>query len=408
MWSRHVPAATADTALRHSAVWACSTLIADIISTFPFKAYRDVGGVASALDATPRIIKAPSAVQTPIGWRFSVLMSQLLTGDAWGEVTASNGVYPEQIELINGNRVGYTSNPGEYDSTCWTLDGKRVDLWPLGPLWRLPGYVLPGRPFGLSVLSYAASAIGLGQSAEAFGRDWFTDSAHPSALLRNTSTPIDKEQAQTVKDRWRAMFNGNRDPAVLGPDWEYTPIQLSKDDSQFLETISANVATIARFFRVPVELINGESGNSLTYSNLSDRNLSLLQYTLAPWLVRLEEALTACVPNGQYVKGNENALLRTDNKTQAEIIDMQVKNGTMLVDEARALAERGPLNGAGNETSPRSIAEAIQKIYLGVDTLMSADEARSIINRLGAGLDGDFQPSGRPLPPPPTGGNSAP
>ena len=43
-----------------------------------------------------------------------------------------------------------------------------------------------------------------------------------------------------------------------------------------------------------------------------------------------------------------------------------------------------------DEASARDIAEVIQKIYLGVGIVLSADEAREIVNRFGANLTGSL------------------
>jgi hypothetical protein len=75
----------------------------------------------------------------------------------------------------------------------------------------------------------------------------------------------------------------------------------------------------------------------------------------------------------------------------------------MTPNEARTLENREPLPGgerlyinstmvpidsSAGQMSSRQLAEAIQKIYLGVDSVITSDEAREILNREGAGLTG--------------------
>ena len=43
-------------------------------------------------------------------------------------------------------------------------------------------------------------------------------------------------QAETVKSRWKSLFQGTREPAVLGKGWDWKPIQITPNESQFLET----------------------------------------------------------------------------------------------------------------------------------------------------------------------------
>ncbi len=59
--------------------------------------------------------------------------------------------------------------------------------------------------------------------------------------------------------------------------------------------------------------------------------------------------------------------------------------GFMTVDEVRALENMRPL---GAREDVRNLVEMVQKIYLGVGTVMTASEAREILNRSGANLQG--------------------
>lgn len=335
-----------NTALAHSAVWACSTLIADVIATFPWAAYRKNGDVRTELDAD--IVDAPSAVVTPIVWRTQALMSLLLRGNVFGVVTKWRGTTPTKLELVSPDDVSWTKRADGAEE--WRLRGAPIELWPFGPLWHMPAYVLPGQRLGLSVLSYAAAAISLGHEAENFGRDWFTDGAHPSGLLKHDGN-LSEEDAEKAKKRWMDKVHGSREPVVLGASWSYDPIHIQEKDSQFLETIQANVADVARFFRVQPELIGASSGNasSITYANVEHRSISLLQFTFGPWTYRLEEALTHLLPRPQYVKANVDSFLRTDALSRSLILDRQLKNGMRNLDEARALEDLPPVPEIGQQ-----------------------------------------------------------
>jgi phage portal protein BeeE len=94
------------------------------------------------------------------------------------------------------------------------------------------------------------------------------------------------------------------------------------------------------------EILGYETGGSLTYQNIEQRNLQLLIYALDPWLTRLERALSALLPRPQQVKFNRGALLRTDLLTRyrAHAIAIRAKFGTQ--DEARELEDRPPLTPA--------------------------------------------------------------
>jgi hypothetical protein len=54
----------------------------------------------------------------------------------------------------------------------------------------------------------------------------------------------------------------------------------------------------------------------LTYANLEQRNIRRVQVTFLPWIVRLEKALSALLPQPRFVKLNIDALLRADSATR--------------------------------------------------------------------------------------------
>jgi phage portal protein BeeE len=100
---------TTETAQRLSAVWACVRLLVDVVSTMPCHAYaagsRDP---VDPVDPAPIMLRSPAAGVPFHDWLAQVLRSLLLTGNAWGLVTAriGAGLRPAQIELIAPPRTG--------------------------------------------------------------------------------------------------------------------------------------------------------------------------------------------------------------------------------------------------------------------------------------------------------------
>lgn len=338
---------TADSAMTLSAWWACVNLIADVVSTFPVHTFRDTGGGGVAERAPdPTLVSAPSDRVSPVAWRRQVVVSWLARGNAWGWVTAVDAVgRPAKIEILDPDWVSVDPPERGVGSLTYRVLGERVELAPVGRLWHVPGYVAPGWPIGLSPVAYAAESIGLGIAAQRFGARWFGKGAHPSAVL-STDQALTADQADAMKQRFKAAVQQG-DVAALGAGIQYKPIQIAPEESQFLETTRANVATIARFFRVPPEMIGGEAGGSLTYANVEQRAIDFLTFTLAPWVVKLEEALTALTSRSTYVRLNVDGLLRSDAKTRAEVLDMKLRSGAWSRDEVRAKDNLPP--GAGGD-----------------------------------------------------------
>lgn len=329
-----------DQAMRLSAVWGCVDLIAEIVSTLPIHEYTDTGpGGTPERQQTPRLLLDPGGDGYGFEvWARAYMISSLLRGNEFGLIHAlDDRSYPLVIENLHPDRVTY------YEGK-WHIDNKVIDRYPYGEaqLWHVPSYSVPGTPLGLSPISYAAQTIGLGLAAQKFGGQWFGDGAHPTSKLTNKDGALASEDdAKLLKSRIHSTLYNNRETLVLGGGWDLEPVQVSPNESQFLETTKANADDIARyFFRRPP----GEGGE-VTYANVEARSLDMLTYTINGWLVRMERAITRLRPRGRYVKFNADAMLRPDTKTKAEIDVLTIRGGVQTPNERRRLHDLSPLPG---------------------------------------------------------------
>jgi HK97 family phage portal protein len=222
------------------------------------------------------------------------------------------------------------------------LDGREVDR---DDLWHLRAYPTAGSLLGLSPIAYAAETIGLGLAAQQYGAQYFRDSSTPSGYLTGDQL-LTQAQADEMIARWEVRHKTRRATAVLGKGLEFRQIMVPPEESQFLETQRLTVQQVCRIYGVPPELVAADAGNSMTYSNLSERTLGLLKFAVDPWLVRLETALTDLVARGQYVKFNRGSLLRADTKSRYEAHAIALQAGFLTIDEVRELEDREPMPAA--------------------------------------------------------------
>ncbi len=202
---------------------------------------------------------------------------------------------------------------------------------------------MPGAVLGLSPISYARQAIGLGLAVERFGASFFGDGATPSGVL-TTETKLTRESADALKAQWKAAHGRRRDVAILTGDLKFQAVSVTPEESQFIESRRLTVAEVCRVFGVPPEMVAADSGGSLTYANVEQRSLDFLTYSVGPWLKRLEVALSGLLPRSQVAKFNAGALLRTTTKTRYEAHEIGLRAGFLTRDEVRALEDLPPLD----------------------------------------------------------------
>lgn len=330
---------TTDSALRASAVWACLRLRADLISTMPLDVFRRTGEGQVEM-AKPQILVNPGGERVHITeWLYSSQVDLDRCGNAFGIITARDASgLPARIDLVAASDVvvkGAGSEVSEYRI------GRRV--YAPRDVWHERQFTLPGLALGLSPVAYAAWSLGSYLSAQEFALDWFETDANPAGTLRNTQEArISSEVARVAKDRFKAAVK-NRDIFVTGSDWEYSPATADANEAAFIDQMQYGVTDLARFFGVPVDLIDGETpSSSITYANVTQRNLQLLVMNLGPAIVRREAALSTLLPRPRYVKFSTDAILRMDPQARTTAILSRVAGRTLAPSEARELDNLPP------------------------------------------------------------------
>jgi HK97 family phage portal protein len=341
-------------AMRHDAVWGCANKIAlsmSMMRPLPYKGPMVGHGMATVLDP-PTVLTQPGSDMRMSEFTYAAWVSKLLRGNAFGMIAARDGRSgrPSQIELQHPDEMKcrklqhdtVDQKAGEYE---YRLRGQVVDP---AAVWHDAIYRMPGSRVGMSVIRYAAKGIKTGQAAEQFGLDYFTDGGHPTAVLTNkNANKISQEQAQRVKDTFLAALHGSREPVVMGGGWEYQAIQITPEESQFLNTQAVSGEKICRFFGMkPQHLGIAPSGSSLTYANLEDNLADFLTYPLTPWITMWEEVLAALTPVGQYVKCDTSPLLRTNFLQRMQAYHMMIGSRAFTQDEIRSMEDFPALTDA--------------------------------------------------------------
>lgn len=335
---------SADSALRHSAVWACLRLRADLMSTIPIKSFRQVGDIQVTVPPTPFLLDPAGDGFGDCDWRYSSQIELDRSGNTFGVITARDGFgLPAQVELAANSKVVVRGTGPRI--TGYTIGGKQYDPQ---DVWHERQFTVAGVPLGLSPIAYGAMTIATHLSAQQFALDWFTNGAMPSGTLKNTAKTITGDQAIVVKNRYKAAVQ-NRDIFVTGADWEFDMAEIKANESQFLDTMKFSILDVARFLGVPGDMIDADAGSTakITYANITQRNLQLLIMNLGPAIVRRERALSRALPAPRFVQFDTDALLRMDNQTRnAMLLSMTGGRPILTPDEARAQNNLPPFTAA--------------------------------------------------------------
>jgi HK97 family phage portal protein len=384
-------------AMTQAAASACVDVLASSVATLPLDVVRKQGSTRVQVTPTPSLIVKPSVQSDVDVWLYQVVDSMATDGNAFGLVGAVDSMArPTSIELVNPEQVTGRRVVGGVPEAL--VDGKRHEMYPFGDLWHVPGkFTRAGSPFADSPLKRALADISMALAAREYGGRFFGDGAHSTQVVK-PGKQINEDEARVWKAKVLNAVRGTREPLVLGKDDDIAALDSPDDATKFLELMQFAVLEACRHWRVPPGMVYAAvSGQSVTYSNVDQADLAFLKFSLELYLVRIERALTGLIAPGQFAMFNRKAWLRSDAKTRNDIYDLRLKNKTMSVNQVRALEDEPPIadpvfdqpgipSRAEGGLSPVELAEALQKIYLSVGVVISAEEARDILNRAGADL----------------------
>lgn len=323
---------TEDRATLLTPVFASLRFLVDYVSTLPVDFYR--------VDGKRRIeVPVPELAQNvddEIGlgtWLGQAMFGIAARGNAVGRITPGP-TGPVMVKWA----ADWSSNEAD-----WFLDGAPV---PDSLVAHIPWIVPPGKRLGLSPIESYAAVVRAGLSAQDYA-DVRRGGGIPPVVLKNTAQKITPEVASAAQARAVSSFASGK-PFVTGADWDLSAMSIPPNHAQFIETLQLSANQIASIYGIdPREIGGTPAQGSVAYTNDESRALNRAQ-DAAPYVVRLETAVNRMLPAGVRMKLNVDARIRADIKTRTEIIGMQLADGRLNLDEARALEDREPLpNGQG-------------------------------------------------------------
>ena len=182
---------------------------------------------------------------------------------------------------------------------------------------------------------------------------YVANGAAPGGVLEHPGTIKDP---QRVRESWQSTFGGSGNAnkiAVLEEGMKYTPIGISPEQAQFLETRKFQINEIARIFRVPPHMVGDLEKSS--FSNIEQQSLEFVKYTLDPWVIRWEQSIQRSHLSRDekavyFVKFNLEGLLRGDYQSRMNGYAIGRQNGWMSANDIRELEnlDRIPAEDGGD------------------------------------------------------------
>lgn len=198
---------------------------------------------------------------------------------------------------------------------------------------------------GASVREILKATLDGAIASESFKNNLYKNGMTARAALQYTGDLDPKMEKKLVAKFEEYAIGANNAgkfiPVPIG--FKIEPLSISLTDGQFYELSKYTALQIAGAFGIKPNQINDYEKSS--YSNSEMQQLSFYVDTELYILKQYEEEINYKlldpeeIRQGLYFKFNENVILRTDTKSQAEILSKYVQNGIRTPNEARALLD---------------------------------------------------------------------
>lgn len=326
--------------------WRAALLIADVLASVPWNAWRERDGVVEQVSPRPWILEQPAGEHTRMTTLRSWVLDLVWHGNAFGIVATRNrDGWPTSVLPVSATRVqvrnarvpqGATGKPGV--GVEYVVNGSAV---PTRDVFHAMGPSAPGELRGFGVLeAHVRGVLELGHEQM---RQTHSMSQHgvPTGVLEVSDPDSSQEDLQAVKDSW-LRSQRDRSIAVLNSTTEFKPLSWNPDELQLVDARRYTLHEIALIFGLPLSFLGADQA-SRTYSNIEQEGLNLLKYSLAGHLAQLEQTLSLHLPRGMWAQANLDSVLRADTATRYQAHQTGISAGFLTVNEAREAEYLPPL-----------------------------------------------------------------
>lgn len=343
-------AVTAETAMRCAAVFACVRVVSEDVAKLPIILYRRTkdGKQRAVEHAAHKLLnEKPNSWQTP--YEFKEMLQQHLEyrGNAFAYKVRVRGQVRELIPLHPDRVTVHQAGDWALQYEVRGLSGVPSELTP-NEIMHLRGMSIDGFT-GLPTITLHRETIGNALAALEHGARQFANGVRMSAILSHPKQ-LKADAAKRISDSVQDAYSGDNQwrPIVLEEGMTITPVGMSNEDAQYLESRKFSRSEIAGIWRIPPHKIADLERS--TFSNIEHQSREYVVDSLLPRLVRWEERLalellTPAERANYFFEYLTEGLLRGDTKTRYEAYASAITNGWMNRNEARVRENMNPEEG---------------------------------------------------------------
>ena len=339
--------------LREVTYYTCMKILSETMGKLPIKVYEwqgSKGKVRADPDDTSKLLnERPNPHMTPSIFFATVENNRNHYGNVWIQRRISRygsenvGLWIMQsncVTPIYDNKGIFAGEGKIYYQYTDPLDGEMYVFPEMDVLHFKTSMTLDGLT-GIPVRDMLGDVVEGASQSQQYMSNLYKGGMTASMALQY-SGEIDESRIKLLQKKYDKYLSGPKNAGKIVPvpaGMQLQPLNYKLTDAQFFELKKYTALQIAGAFGVKPNQINDYEKSS--YANSEMQQLSFLVDTMLFPLKQYEEELTykLYIGTDKSCKFNEKAILRTDSKTQMEILAQGVQNGMRKINEARELLD---------------------------------------------------------------------
>jgi HK97 family phage portal protein len=348
-----------ESAIRMSTVYSCVRLLADTVSSLPVGAYvrrdRERLSYTSVYGDQPAWVTKPNPETTRLEFYEQIVTSFKLDGNAYLLTVRDDMGDVQELYVLNPRNIRIERlGPGEplvYFAKIKDSQGVYEQRLTDKELLHIPDFRLPGEFYGLSPIAACRTTLGSAMAADVYAASYFGNAANPGGVIE-VPGELTEEQASDIGRDWNLTHTGPYRAGkigILSGGAAFKPLTINAQDAQLLDTRRFSVEEIARIYRVPLALLGHPVAGAMSYASVEAQNLSFVQYSLRPILERIEQSLSALLPESDgFIRFNLDALLRGTTNERYDAYTKGLREGFLSLNDVHAYEDMAPIE-AGDQ-----------------------------------------------------------
>lgn len=347
-WSGTV--VTQDTAMRLGTLYSAVRLLTDTVSTLPVDTFYRENGERRPFRPKPVWVDSPDLGVSRHDHFMQVMMSLLLDGNCFTRIYRNPAGEVVNLVVLAPRDVMVERLPTGEKRYVW----KRDTFLREDEVLHITELLPPGQLRGISRVEMCKEVIGHSIALDEFSARFFGQGSHTTGIIESPAQ-LNKEQAKDLKDGFEGSHKGLRRShlvGVLSGGAKFVKTGVDPEQAQMLQSREFAVEEIARIFRIPPSMLGVTKPGAMSYASVEQNGIQFAQYTLRPYLEKIEVAYSSILPGPAFLRFNLDGIMRGDLGSRFAAYSTAMQSGFFSINDIHRLEDMAPVDGGDSYRVP--------------------------------------------------------